>query len=115
MIFTKKTFKMWKLLGKLSYPLQVFNRSDKEAEKTFFNRLAMSLKAKLGNWEVYRPIRGIIGDVFKLAKSAFGLRKLHRYTERSVKKFVCLNVLLVGVVVSLGINSKEELQRLAEW
>jgi hypothetical protein len=26
-----------------------------------------------------------------------------------------LNVLLVGGVVSLGINSKEELQRIAEW
>jgi len=26
-----------------------------------------------------------------------------------------LNVLLVGVVVSLGFNSKEDLQRMAEW
>jgi hypothetical protein len=33
---------------------------------------------------------------------------------RSVKKFACLNVLLLGIVVSLGINSKEELQSLAE-
>ncbi|MCK4731343.1 MAG: hypothetical protein KAT65_02695 [Methanophagales archaeon] len=51
----------------------------------------------------------------KLAKDAFSLKKLHRYTECSVKKLICLNVLLVGVVVSLGINSKEELQKIAEW
>ncbi|RJS86009.1 transposase, partial [Methanophagales archaeon] len=41
-------------------------------------------------------------------------KNLHRYTKRSVKKFVCLHVLLVGIVVSLGINSKEELQKIAE-
>ena len=52
---------------------------------------------------------------FKLAKNAFSLKNLHRYTKRSVKKFVCLHVLLVGIVVSLGINSKEELQKIAEW
>jgi len=39
--------------------------------------------------------------VFKLAKS-FGLRRLHRYTKRSVYKFAALNVLLVGIVVALG-------------
>jgi RsiW-degrading membrane proteinase PrsW (M82 family) len=26
-----------------------------------------------------------------------------------------LNVLLVGIVVSLGFNSKEDLQQMAEW
>jgi hypothetical protein len=26
-----------------------------------------------------------------------------------------LHVLLVGIVVSLGINTKEELQKIAEW
>ncbi len=81
-IFTKKTFKTEKLLGKLSYPLSVFSISNKEVEKTFFNRLAMSLKTKLEKCEVYRQIRGMIEDIFKLAKSAFGLKQLHRYTER---------------------------------
>jgi len=56
-----------------------------------------------------------VKDIFKLAKNAFSLKNLHRYTKRSVKKFVCLHVLLVGIVVSLGINSKEELQKIAEW
>ncbi|MCD6215261.1 MAG: hypothetical protein J7J46_09905 [Candidatus Desulfofervidus sp.] len=56
----------------------------------------------------------MIEDIFKLAKNAFSLNNLHRYTKRSVKKFFCLHVFLVGIVVSLGINSKEELQKIAE-
>ena len=86
-----------------------------ETHTKFHNGLVKSLKAKLENWKKYRPIRGMIEDVFKLAKDAFSLKKLHRYTKRSVKKFVCLHVLLVGIVVSLGINTEEELQKIAEW
>ena len=67
------------------------------------------------NWKKYKPIRGMIEDIFKLAKNAFSLKNLHRYTKRSVKKFVCLHVLLIRIVVSLGVNSKEELQKIAEW
>ena len=114
-IFPRKNFKMEKLMGMLSYPLSIFNRSNPEKEKKLYNCLVKSLKAKLENWKKYRPIRGVIEDIFKLAKDAFSLKKLHRYTKRSVKKFVCLHVLLVGIVVSLGINTKEELQKIAEW
>ena len=114
-IFPRKNFKMGKLMAMLSYPLSIFNRSNPEREKEFYRGLVKSLKAKLENWEEYKPIRSMIEDIFKLAKSAFSLKNLHRYTERSVKKFVCLHVLLVGIVVSLGINSKERLQRIAEW
>ena len=60
-------------------------------------RLVKSLKAILENWKKYKPIRGMIEDIFKLAKNAFSLKNLHRYTKRSVKKFVCLHVLLVGI------------------
>ena len=73
-----------------------------------------SLKVILENWEKYKPIRGMVEDIFKLAKNTFSLNNLHRYTKRSVKKFVCLHVLLVAIVVSLGINSKEKLQKIAE-
>jgi len=51
----------------------------------------------------------------KIDGNAFSLKDLHRYTKRSVEKFVCLHVLLVGIVVSLGINTKEELQKIADW
>jgi len=99
----------------LSYTISIFNRSNPEKEKDFYKGLVKSLKAILENWEKYKPIRVMIEDIFKLAKNAFSLNNLHRYTKRSVKKFVCLHVLLVGIVVSLGINSKEELQKIAEW
>jgi len=115
LIFAKKNFKMNKLTGIISYPLSIFGKSDLERNKKFFNHLMKSLRIKLENWKKYKPIRSIIEDMFKLAKSSFSLKKLHRYTERSVKKFVCLDVLLIGIVVSLGINSKDDLQRLAEW
>jgi hypothetical protein len=106
---------MLKVVLMLTYPLSIFNRAHPEKEKKFFNRLAKDLVNILDNWKEYRPIRGMIEDIFKLAKDAFSLRKLHRYTERSVGKIICLNVLLVGIVVSLGFNSKEDLQQMAEW
>ena len=59
--------------------------------------------------------RSLIEDVFKAAKNAFGLRKIHKYTTKSVKKTVCLNVLLLGLVISLGFDKKIDLQRLSEW
>jgi hypothetical protein len=114
LIFPKKNFKMNKLIGIMSYPLSIFGHSNLKKNKKSFNRLMKILMIKLENWEEYKPVRAMIENIFKLAKNAFSLRKLHRYTERSVKKFACLNVLLLGIVVSLGINSKEELQSLAE-
>jgi len=89
-IFPRKNFKMEKLMAMLSYPLSIFNCSNPEKEKEFYRGLVKSLKAKLENWEKYKPIRGMIEDIFKLAKNAFSLKNLHRYTKRSVKKFVCL-------------------------
>ena len=74
-----------------------------------------SLKIKLENWESYRSISGIIEDFFKLIKKSFDFKKLHRYTEKSVVKFVCIGILLGGLVASLGINSKNDLQRISEW
>ena len=82
-------------------------------EKRRFRNLKTRLMSLLRRWQEFKPVRAIIEDVFKLAKS-FGLRKLHRYTRRSVLKFAALNVLLVGLVVALGFREKRVLQRLAE-
>jgi len=41
-----------------------------------------SLKAILENWEKYKPIRGIIVDIFKLAKNAFSLLTQRRNYRR---------------------------------
>ncbi len=59
--------------------------------------------------------RSLIEDLFKMARNAFSLMNIHRYTTRSVAKTVCLNVLLLGLVISLGFDKKVDLQRLSEW
>ena len=78
-----------------------------------FKALKVKLMSLLQRWRDFKPVRSTIEDVFKLAKS-MSLQRLHRYTMRSVYKFVALNVLLVGLVVSLGFKEKKALQRLAE-
>jgi len=49
-IFPRKDFKTEKLIGMLSYPLSIFNRSNPEKEKEFYKGLVKSLKVKLENW-----------------------------------------------------------------
>jgi hypothetical protein len=114
-IFSKKNFTKSKLLNKLSYPLSVFGRSDTRDRVRLFKRLVRKLVMCLAHQDLYQNIRSLIEDIFKLAKDAFSLKKFHRYTTRSVKKAVCLNVLLLGLVISLGFRSKKQLQQLAEW
>ena len=40
------------------------------------------------------------------------LKNLHRYTKRSVEKFVCLHVLLVGIVFSWVLTQRRNYRRL---
>lgn len=114
-IFSKKNFEKRILLNRLSYPLFVFGRSDTKDRVRLLKRLVGKLFACLAHQDVFQNIRSLIEDLFKLAKDSFSLKDFHQYTTRSVKKAVCLNVLLVGLVVSLGFRSKKQLQRLAEW
>jgi hypothetical protein len=37
-----------------------------------------------------KPIRGKTGDFFKLCKSKLGLKKIHKYTPKSVEKTTIL-------------------------
>jgi hypothetical protein len=46
-------------------------------------------------------------DVFKVAKDALSLKRLHRYSTHSVEKMVAVSVLLLGTTISLGVGSKE--------
>jgi hypothetical protein len=80
-----------------------------------FKNLVKRLLDSLGHQDCFQSIRSLIEDVFKLAKDAFSLQKFHRYTTRSVKKAVSLNVLLFGLVISLGFREKKQLQRFSEW
>ncbi len=113
LIFPRSNFRLERLDGLLSYPLSIFSSKSLKKEMKLFKDLKAKLLSLLENWKDFKPIRAVIEDVFKLAKS-FGLRKLHRYTRRSVYKFVAVNVLLVGVVVAMGFREKKVLQRLAE-
>lgn len=115
LILSKKNFNERKLLNRLSYPLSVFGRSDTRTRVRLLKRLVKNLIEGLAIQDVFQTIRSLIEDVFKLAKDAFSLKNFHKYTTRSVKKTVCLNVLLIGLVIPLGFRSKKQLQRLSEW
>ena len=99
----------------LSYPISIFGRSDTDTTTKLFKNLVKRLLDSLDNQDYFQSMRSLIEDVFKLAKDAFSLKKFHRYTTRSVKKAVSLNVLLFGLVISLGIRSKKQLQQISEW
>lgn len=113
LIFPRSNFKPEKLEGMLSYPLTIFNSSNLEREKNRYKKLKGRLISMLKNWKKFKPIRSAIEDVFKLGKS-MGLKKLHRYTMKSVHKYSALNVLLIGITISLGLREKKVIQSLAE-
>jgi len=113
LIFPRNNFDIERLDGMLSYPLSIFDSKNPYEERRRFKALKSKLMNLLQRWQEFKAVRSAIEDVFKLAKS-FGLRKLHRYTGRSVYKFAALNVLLIGIVVALGFREKKVLQRLAE-
>lgn len=115
LIFSKKNFNREKLMQNLSYPLSIFGRPYTDATMNPFKNLVKRLLDSLSHQDCFQAIRSLIEDEFKLAKDAFSLQNFHRYTTRSVKKAVSLNVLLSGLVISLGFREKKQLQRLSEW
>jgi len=100
LIFPRSNFRMERLDGPLSYPLSIFNSKNLARERRLFKALKAKLLNLLESWQNFKSERSLIEDVFKLSKS-MSLRRLHRYTMRSVYKFAVLNVLLVGVVIAL--------------
>ncbi len=112
LIFPKSNFKLKRGLNSLSYPLQIFHNSKIEKEsKNFFQQLKKEFKTTM---EKFQYIRSIIEDMFKLAKKSLDLHKIHRYTTKSITKHFSLNVLLIGTLITLGYNSKTQLQTLTE-
>ena len=53
--------------------------------KDIFIKLVRKFREMILRWERYRSIRSRMEDLFKLAKNAFSLDRLHRYTKKSVK------------------------------
>jgi len=79
LIFPRSNFDVERLDGLLSYPLSIFSSRNLKKEKRRFKALKAKLMNLLQRWEEFKPVRSVIEDVFKLAKS-MSLRKLHRYT-----------------------------------
>jgi len=115
LIFPRKNFKKSKLFSKFIIPLPAFSRSRIKQDIQVWKHLLDRLLTLFDRIDEYATIRSLIEDVFKVAKNALSLKRLHRYTTRSVEKVVATTVLLLGTVISLGFNSKDLLQRLAEW
>lgn len=83
-------------------------------EKHFYNNLKHELFKKLDQWKKFKPIRGKIGDFFKLLKQGLNMKPIHKYTSKSVKKTVYLNVFLGSLIISRGFYSKTAIQQLSE-
>ena len=114
-IFPKNYFNPEKLEDNLSYPLDVFkNKKKLKQNKSLFKSLKNILLTKLNDWKELKPIRGKIEDFFKVAKEAFGLGQLHKYTTASITRHVYLCILLTTITIQNGYKTKTQLQQLAE-
>ena len=52
--------------------------------------------------------------LFKLLKQGLNMKPIHKYTPKSVKKTVYLNVFLGSLIISRGFYSKTAIQQLSE-
>ena len=111
-LFSKRNFNHKNLLQCPSFPPLDF-RSTYTTMKLFKNLVNRSWTLSVIDY--FQFVRSQIEAVFKLAKIAFSLWIFHRYTTRSVKNAASLDVLLSGLVISLGFCSKIQLQLISEW
>ena len=114
-IFPRSNFDIRKAFSRMCYPLSLYSRHDFRNVKQEYENLVSILARELCRWEDFLEIRSSIEDFFKLVKDALSLKLLHRYSRRSVLKFICIDVLLAGIIILTGFQSKKQLQALAEW
>jgi hypothetical protein len=114
-IFPRSNFDINKAFSKMCYPLPIYSRHDFRNTKHEYEKLVSILARELHRWEDFLAIRSTIEDFFKLVKDALSLKLLHRYSRRSVLKFICIDVLLAGIIILTGFRSKKQIQALAEW
>ena len=114
-IFPRNNFDISKAFSKMCYPLSLYSRHDLKNTKHEYEKLVALLARELNRWEDFLAIRSTIEDFFKLVKDALSLKLLHRYSRRSVLKFICIDVLLAGIIILTGFRSKKQIQALAEW
>ena len=115
LIFPRKNCNFSKLFNMITYPLKIFDsKRDTETEIAIYKKIIAKFKELISDWKNFRKVRSIIEDIFKLAKKAYSMENLHRYTKRSIQKYCSLAVLLVGMTINLGISEKKALQAFAE-
>lgn len=114
-IFPRSNFDINKVFSKMCYPLSLYSRHDFKRAKKEYENLVAILARELNRWTDFLVIRSSIEDFFKLVKDALSLKQLHRYSRKSVLKFICIDVLLAGIIILTGFRSKKQLQALAEW
>jgi hypothetical protein len=115
LIFPRKNCNFKKLFNMLRYPLKIFDsRRDTKSEIKIYKGIIAKFKELISKWSEFRSVRSIIEDIFKLAKKAYSMEDLHRYTRSSVLKYCSLAVLLVGMTVNYGIKERKELQAFSE-
>ncbi len=117
MIFPKKNFNLEKVLNSIRLTLNFFNdKAYRIKEKIQHLKTILKVfKQNIIKWEVFKPKRSLIEDVFKVIKGTFSLDKIHRFTLPSVTKITSPGVVLIGIAISFGFRDKRSLQRLAEW
>lgn len=115
LIFPRKNCNFKKLFNMLRYPLKIFDsRRDTKKEIKIFKDIIAKFKELISKWKEFRSVRSIIEDVFKIAKKAYSMEHLHRYTRSSVLKYCSLAVLLIGITINYGIKERKELQAFSE-
>jgi len=109
----KENMSLSKLLSMISTPLTYF-LENKIKDIIYFKKLVRVLVSYLRREDELKSKRSEVED-FKLGKRGLFMDKIHRFTMRSVAKFVYANVLLIAILIRLGFKEKKVLQRLAEW
>jgi hypothetical protein len=116
LIFPRKNCNFKKLFNMLRYHLKIFDsRRDTKNEIKLYKGIIAKFKELISKWSEFRSIRSIIENVFKLAKKAYSMEDLHKYTKSSVLKYCSLAVLLVGITINCGIKERKVLQAFSEW
>jgi len=109
-IFPKKNLNVRRAIGRFA----PFRSLRNKRLKRLYDRLFSSFNDFIKSWRKFKTVRSIIEDLFKVMKKTLSMDKVHRYTERSIAKFVAVILLLLRIIISLGFNEKKKLQALAE-
>ncbi len=109
-IWLKDNMSLSKLLSMISTPLTHF-LENKIRDIIYFKKLVKILISYLKRLDDLKTGRSEVEDVLKLRKRGLFMDKIHRFTMRSVAKFVYANVLLIAILIRLEFREKKVLQR----